>query len=134
MPLPQRPLGSTGQTISAIGFGCGNQAGLLVRGEPREQVRVVARAVELGVTYFDTAASYGDGQSEQNLGRALRELKPNVLVGTKLSLGQPGVDAGAGHIERQLNDSLARLGRDSVDLLYLHGRVVADGHGDARGV
>src|SRR5712692_4057029 len=99
MAIEQRPLGSTGQTISAIGFGCGNQAGLLVRGEPREQVRVVARAVELGVTYFDTAAAYGNGVSEQNLGRALRELKPrDILVGTKLQFGQPDLAAGPSRI------------------------------------
>jgi aryl-alcohol dehydrogenase-like predicted oxidoreductase len=132
--LNQRPLGQTGQLISEIGFGCGNQAGLLVRGTPQEQLQAVSRAVELGITYFDTAASYGDGVSEQNLGRALRELKPKVLVGTKLGIGQPGADAGPAHIERLLDESLARLGRDSVDLLYLHGRIVADGRGDARGV
>ncbi|HEY8695544.1 MAG TPA: aldo/keto reductase, partial [Chloroflexota bacterium] len=69
MAIGQRALGRTGQSISAIGFGCGNQAGLLVRGEPREQVRVIARAIDLGITYFDTAAQYGNGVSEQNLGR-----------------------------------------------------------------
>jgi aryl-alcohol dehydrogenase-like predicted oxidoreductase len=50
-----------------------------VRGTPQEQVAVIARALELGVTYFDTAAQYGDGLSEQNLGRALRELKPEGI-------------------------------------------------------
>src|SRR6266852_937344 len=99
MPLPQRPLGGTGQTISEIGFGCGNQAGLLVRGERRQQVRIIERAVDLGITYFDTAAQYGNGQSELNLGRVLRELKPaGVLVGTKLQFGKADLDAGPSHV------------------------------------
>ena len=84
--MRQRPLGRSGLTVSEIGFGCGNVGGLLIRGERSEQLRAVDRAIELGITYFDTAAQYGDGVSEQNLGAALRELRPDVLVGTKLGL------------------------------------------------
>src|SRR5437763_14141020 len=73
-----RTLGRTGIRISQIGFGCGSQGGLMVRGERSEQLRAVARAVELGINYFDTAASYGDGESERNLGSVLRELQPDV--------------------------------------------------------
>ena len=70
-----RMLGDTGLEVSALGFGCGAVGGLLVRGEYGEMVRTVARAIEEGVTYFDTAALYGNGVSEQNLGRVLRELR-----------------------------------------------------------
>ncbi|HEX6512100.1 MAG TPA: aldo/keto reductase, partial [Chloroflexota bacterium] len=130
MSIPHRPFGG-GQTISAIGFGCGNQAGLLVRGESRDQVRIMARAIELGVTYFDTAAQYGNGLSEQNLGRALRELKPaNILVGTKLQFGQPDVAAGPERIRELLRAGLERLGRDSVDILFYHGRIVLGAGGE----
>jgi len=132
MAIGQRALGRTGQSISAIGFGCGNQAGLLVRGEPREQVRVIARAIELGITYFDTAAQYGNGVSEQNLRRALRELKPrDALVGTKLQFGQPDVAAGQARIRELFEASLSRLGRESVDVLFYHGRIIL-GAGGAR--
>ncbi len=99
-----------------------------MRGEPREQVRIIARAIELGVGYFDTAAAYGDGLSEQNLGRALRELKShNILVGTKLQFGQPELAAGPSRIRELFEASLARLGRESVDILFYHGRVQPTG-------
>ena len=131
MPIEQRLLGRTGQPISALGFGCGNQAGLLVRGEPAAQVRAIARAVELGVTYFDTAAQYGNGLSEQNLGRALCELRPaGVLVGTKLQFGQPDVAAGPGRIRELFEASLGRLGREQVDILFYHGRITTAPGGD----
>ncbi len=82
-----RQLGRTGLSVSEIGFGCGSQTGLMVRGERVEQLNAVARAIELGINYFDTAPSYGDGRSETNLSAVLRELKANVQVGTKIELG-----------------------------------------------
>lgn len=99
----------------------------MVRGEPREQAAAVARAIELGVTYFDTAAQYGDGLSEQNLGRALREARADVLVGTKLRFGRPELQAGPGCIRELFEVSLARLGRERVDILFYHGRVGIEG-------
>ncbi|MBI4492266.1 MAG: aldo/keto reductase [Chloroflexi bacterium] len=121
--MRQRILGRTGQAISEIGFGCGNMGGLLVRGERREQVRAVARAIELGITYFDTAAQYGDGASEQNLGRALAELKAEVLVGTKINVTPADLDAGPARVRTLFLAGLARLGRESVDVLFYHGRI-----------
>src|SRR5689334_20521504 len=85
-------LGRTGLDVSALGFGCGAVGGLLIKGEHKEMVRVVARAVELGITYFDTARSYGDGISETNLGLVLEALKPAVLVGTKVQLEAKDLD------------------------------------------
>lgn len=118
-----RPLGKTGEQISEIGFGCGNVGGLMIRADPAERRRAVEHALELGINYFDTAAQYGDGQSERNLGRVLNELKPDVLVGTKLRLDSDDVEGGHERIEQHLNASLERLNRDSVDLLYYHGRI-----------
>ena len=69
-----RDLGGTGLQVSAIGFGSGNIGGLMVRGEHAEQRKAVAAAIEAGVSYFDTAAQYGEGRSEENLGQVLREL------------------------------------------------------------
>jgi len=120
-----RTLGNTGLAVSALGFGCGSIGGLLVRGEAAEQRAAVAAALESGVTYFDTAPSYGDGRSEETLGRVLRELGETPLVGTKFQLRADESDF-AGAIERSLQSSLRRLGRDSVDLFQLHTRVGAD--------
>jgi len=82
-----RTFGRTGLQLSALGFGCGAVGGLMVRGDPADQERTVARAIGAGVNYFDTAVQYGNGESEKNLGRVLQKLKPaNVAVGTKVRL------------------------------------------------
>jgi L-galactose dehydrogenase/L-glyceraldehyde 3-phosphate reductase len=115
-----RQLGRTGVEVSVIGFGCGTVGGLMVRGSPRDQDRAVKRAIELGVNYFDTAAAYGDGASEQNLGRALKSAGSDVLVGTKLKIAPAERRLIADSVASALEASLKRLGRDSVDLVQLH--------------
>src|SRR5687767_11913464 len=115
--MKTRPLGKAGDQISEIGFGCGNVGGLMIRAEPRERVRAAAHAIELGINYLDTAAQYGDGESERNLGRVLAELRPDVLVGTKLRLDAEDVAGGHARIEQHLTASLDRLDRDAVDIL-----------------
>jgi len=124
--MEYRSLGSTGLRVSALGFGCGNIGGLLIRGSVAERERAVARAMELGINYFDTAASYGDGQSEENLGRALRALKASVLIGTKVRV--PNVPAAElpGAVTRGLEESLRRLGRERVDLFQLHNHITTE--------
>src|SRR5262249_48912909 len=82
--MEMRVFGRTGMQLSVLGFGCGAVGGLMVRGDPVDQERTVARATAAGVNYFDTAVQYGNGESEKNLGRILQRLKPaNVVVGTK---------------------------------------------------
>src|SRR2546427_461733 len=124
--MEYRSLGGTGLRVSALGFGCGNIGGLLIRGSVAERERAVARAIELGINYFDTAASYGDGQSEEHLGRALRALKVSPCVGTKVRVPDVPVSALAGAVARGLEESLRRLGRDRVDLFQLHNHVTAE--------
>jgi L-galactose dehydrogenase/L-glyceraldehyde 3-phosphate reductase len=112
----------------------------MVRGDPAEQRRAVAHAVEAGFRYFDTAPSYGDGRSEQNLGRVLGELgsaAPTVVVGTKVRV-EPALAAGADAattvprlIRESIEASLRRLQRPRVHLLQLHTRIV-DAAGDER--
>jgi L-galactose dehydrogenase/L-glyceraldehyde 3-phosphate reductase len=123
--MQQRPLGSTGLSVSALGFGCGAVGGLMVKGDPAEQRRGVTRALEAGITYFDTAALYGDGASEQNLGRVMRELGTwsRVVVGTKvrLPLVEPSQEGQA--VRDSLEASLKRLGRSDVDVFHLHNPV-----------
>src|SRR5262245_28734113 len=88
-----RTFGRTGMQLSVFGFGCGAVGGLMVRGDPRDQERAIARALAAGVNYFDTAVQYGNGESEKNLGRILQTLRPaNAIVGTKVRL--PASDFG----------------------------------------
>ena len=80
-----REFGRSGMRLSVLGFGCGAVGGLMVRGDPADQERTVAKAIAAGVNYFDTAVLYGNGESETNLGRVLQKLKPaGVVVGTKV--------------------------------------------------
>lgn len=118
-----RPLGKTELSVSEIGFGCGSQGGLMVRGERADQTQAVARAIELGINYFDTAPSYGDGRSETNLGQVLRDLKADVRVGTKIELSDADFADLSGAVLRSVDGSLQRLGRDYVDLIQLHPRI-----------
>jgi aryl-alcohol dehydrogenase-like predicted oxidoreductase len=124
--MERRVLGRTGIGCAVIGFGCGSVGGLMVRGEPAEQERAVARAIERGIDYFDTAAQYGDGRSETNLGRVLRALRADVRIATKVKV--PDVERGkiGAAIAAALDQSLARLGRDHVDLYQLHNVIVAE--------
>ena len=122
--MEQRSLGRTGLRVSALGFGCGDVGGLIVKGTPAERERAVARASEAGINYFDTASSYGGGESERNLGQTLRAVGVRPCVGTKFRLDPAETDLG-GAIARSLEASLQRLGMDSVDLFQLHNLIVA---------
>ena len=124
--MKYRPLGKTGLHVSEVGFGCGNIGGLMVRGSHEAQVSAVRHAVSLGINYFDTAANYGDGQSETNLGLVLDEIQPDIHVGTKFSLTADELSDIPGGIRRSLERSLLRLKRDSVDLLQLHNRITSE--------
>ncbi|HEX3177911.1 MAG TPA: aldo/keto reductase [Methylomirabilota bacterium] len=126
-----RALGRTGLRVSALGFGCGNVGGLLVRGTPAERERAVARGLELGITYFDTASIYGDGLSEQHLGQALRALGAAPLVGTKVRLAPSDLAAMPAAIERSTEASLRRLGMERVDLMQFHNPIAVDRHGSS---
>jgi L-galactose dehydrogenase/L-glyceraldehyde 3-phosphate reductase len=124
--MERRTLGKTGLSVSALGFGCGDVGGLIVRGTPADRERAVARALELGINYFDTAASYGRGESEKNLGQVLRALKPDIVLGTKFRIDPPDHGRIAEAVAASLEASLARLGRERVDLLQLHNRIAGD--------
>ena len=125
--MERRALGRTGVAVSVLGFGCGAVGGLMVRGNPSDQERAVARALELGSNYFDTAAMYGNGESERNLGRVMKSLKPDILVGTKVRVpdGERGRVGAA--VVASLEASLQRLQLDRVDLFQLHNHITADG-------
>lgn len=121
--MEYRQLGQTGLRVSALGFGCGAVGGLLVNGDPAEMRRAVAHAIERGITYFDTAPGYGSGQSEQNLGLILEELRADVIVGTKVRLAGEDFDTIEPAVVQSVDRSLMRLRRDCVDLIQLHNPV-----------
>ncbi|MFZ1920293.1 MAG: aldo/keto reductase [Xanthobacteraceae bacterium] len=126
--MEMRAYGRTGMTLSVLGFGCGAVGGLMVRGDPSDQERAIARALDVGVNYFDTAVQYGNGESEKNLGRILQSLKPaNAVVGTKVRLPGTGFGRIADTVTKSLEDSLTRLRRDRVDIFHLHNAITENG-------
>ena len=129
--MEMREFGRTGMKLSILGFGCGNVGGLMIRGAPGDRERAVARALEAGVNYFDTAAQYGDGQSETNLGLVLKKLKPaTVVVGTKVRLKPAEFGAIADAVAKSLEGSLKRLGMERVDIFHLHNEITNSGGGE----
>jgi aryl-alcohol dehydrogenase-like predicted oxidoreductase len=118
-----RKLGASGLRVSALGLGCnpfGNEV------DAPTAVAIVGRALEVGVTYFDTADSYYEGRSEDYLGRALEQLgaRQNVVVATKFGnrVGPGPNDTGASrhHIIASCESSLRRLRTDYIDLYQIH--------------
>ncbi|MBM4408073.1 MAG: aldo/keto reductase [Chloroflexi bacterium] len=127
--MDQRVLGRTGLSVSALGLGGGAVGGLMVRGSAADQERALGVAFDAGITFIDTAPSYGDGASETNLGRALGRVaagRANVVLATKFTIPSgPDRDLGS-VIEESLDASLRRLGRERVDLLQLHNAIGSD--------
>jgi aryl-alcohol dehydrogenase-like predicted oxidoreductase len=122
--------GRTGLEVSRLTFGCGAVGGLMTNGEPRDQDNAVAWARDNGITFFDTAASYGDGASETNLGRALRGNTDGIIVSTKVGLADADLSDVAGAVRRSIDSSLRRLNLDHIDLFQLHNTI---GRADRRG-
>lgn len=123
MSVKRRRLGRTELEISEIGFGCGPTAGLIIRATPEQRRAAVTRALDLGITYFDTAPVYGDTLSEANLGQTLRELGVHPTVVTKVALEENDFADLGGATVRSVEASLKRLGLPSVPLVQLHNRV-----------
>jgi aryl-alcohol dehydrogenase-like predicted oxidoreductase len=125
--MQYRPLGRTGIKVSAISFGAGPVPAVMTAGDPDRQQALVARALEAGINWFDTAAGYGAGESERSLGRALRELAAadRVHVATKVRLTESDLADIPAAVERSVAGSLERLGLTRVTLLQLHNSVTA---------
>jgi aryl-alcohol dehydrogenase-like predicted oxidoreductase len=133
--MEMRMFGRTGIQLSVLGFGCGAVGGLMVRGDPLDQERTIARAIDAGVNYFDTAVQYGNGESEKNLGRILQKLKPvTAIVGTKVRLSSDSFGRIADAVTRSLEESLTRLRRDRVDIFHLHNAITESGGGETLSV
>ncbi len=121
--MQYRVIGKTGVRISEIGFGCGNNAVLMVKAPYEEQVKVVRRALDHGINFFDTAFAYGLGKSEENIGRVLKDLGVNPVISTKIRLEADALHDIKAATIGAIEAGLRRLGRERVDFVQLHTRV-----------
>ncbi|HEY7611900.1 MAG TPA: aldo/keto reductase [Gemmatimonadales bacterium] len=123
--LPIRTLGTGGLGVSALGLGCMGMSQLYGTPDDRESLATLDRALELGVTLFDTAEAYGPFTNEELLGRALEGRRDRVVLATKFGFRfdgnqLTGTDSRPDHIRRVVEASLRRLRTDRIDLLYQH--------------
>jgi aryl-alcohol dehydrogenase-like predicted oxidoreductase len=124
--MQYRTIGKSGVKVSEIGFGCGNNAVLMVKAPYEDQLRAVRHALDRGITFFDTAFAYGLGKSEENLGRILNDLGANPVISTKIRLESDAVGDVKAATIRAVEAGLARLKRDRVDFVQLHTRVTLE--------
>jgi aryl-alcohol dehydrogenase-like predicted oxidoreductase len=129
--LTKRTLGTQGLTVSSLGLGLMGMSqsyGTAEERDERESIATIQRAIELGVTFFDTAEVYGPYANEELFGRTLKQLKvarDRVVIATKFGFridnnGIAGVDSRPAHIRDAVEGSLRRLQTDQIDLLYQH--------------
>ena len=123
--LPKRMLGLQGLEVSAIGLGCMGMSQSYGTPDDAESVATIHRALDLGLTYFDTAEAYGPFTNERLLGRALQDRREQAVVATKFGFritdgALTGLDSRPDHIWAVVDASLDRLGTDHIDLLYQH--------------
>lgn len=125
--MQYRVLGTTGIRISAVSFGAGPVPALMTRAESADRQRAtIRRALEKGINWFDTAPTYGDGQSESSLGTALSVLdSSDVNVATKVRLPIEQLSNIRRFVVASVDASLARLKRPRVTLLQLHNSITA---------
>jgi D-threo-aldose 1-dehydrogenase len=121
--MRRRRFGRTGIEISEIALGCGAQGGIVINPDDDTKRAAVKRALDLGINWFDTAAQYGQGKSEEALGWLLKEVDNPPHLSTKIMLGENEAGDFAGAVARSMDASLARLGRESVDLVQLHSQI-----------
>ncbi len=120
--MKHRDFGSSGLRVSELIFGAGAVGGILIDPDDDTKRAALRKALDGGVNWIDTAASYGQGRSEQNLGWLLKEIDETPYLSTKFSVDPEAGDI-PGQIEQHMEESLTRLQRDSVDLFQLHDRV-----------
>ena len=123
--MEARRLGRQGLEVSAIGLGCMGMSQSYGAPDDAESLATIDRALELGVTFFDTAEVYGPFTNETLVGRALEGRRDRLVLATKFgweigSSGRGGLDSRPGHIREAVEGSLRRLRTDRIDLLYQH--------------
>ena len=116
--LPHRVLGRTGVSVPILAFGCGSR--FLMYKDIDNATAILNRAIDLGITYLDTAYAYGDGESETRVGRVMATRRKDVWLATKIP------DRTRDEFLRRLEASLKRLQTDHVDLVHIHSLGQAD--------
>jgi len=121
----RRRLGKAGPEVSGIGLGCMSLSGVYGTSNDEAGLRLIQRAIELGVDHFDSSDMYGWGQNEELLGRALKGRHKGVVIATKFGQtrrpgGANGVDGSPAYVAHACDASLKRLGVDVIDLYYQH--------------
>jgi aryl-alcohol dehydrogenase-like predicted oxidoreductase len=122
----QRELGTSGLIVSAIGLGCMGMSQGYGPGDDEESIRTIHRALDLGVTFLDTADVYGEGANERLVGHAIAGRRSEVVLATKFGIvrGPSGLPAGVNgtpaHARAACEESLRRLAVDVIDVYYLH--------------
>jgi aryl-alcohol dehydrogenase-like predicted oxidoreductase len=121
--MKKRQLGKSGLEVSEIGLGCmGMSFGYGIIADEDQSVQLIRKAVELGVTFFDTAEVYGPYINEELVGKALEPFKGQVVIATKFgfNIGGQGLNSRPENIRRVAEASLKRLRVECIDLLYQH--------------
>ena len=121
--MKTRKLGNSGLDVSTLGFGCmGMTANAGPPGDPVEMTALIRAAVDRGVTFFDTAESYGPFTNEELVGKALEPVRNKVVLATKFGWEFPGrgLNSRPAHIKEVAEASLRRLRTDVIDLFYQH--------------
>jgi aryl-alcohol dehydrogenase-like predicted oxidoreductase len=114
--------------VSTLGLGCMGMSEVYGPIDDDESVRVIHRALDIGVSFLDTANVYGDGHNEQLVGRAIKDRRDEVVLATKFGIkrvvggGEVRVDGSPAYVRQAVDESLGRLGVDVIDLYYLHRR------------
>ena len=127
--MQTRRLGKTEIKVSELVLGGGYVGGLLLHQDDETKRLAIRHAMEQGINFIDTAPSYGDGESERAIGWLLQEVEETPYISTKVAIDAATRNDLVGQIESSIHDSLARLQRNSVDLLQLHNRLGAEDDG-----
>ncbi|MGH7465458.1 MAG: aldo/keto reductase, partial [Longimicrobiales bacterium] len=124
--MQMRTLGAGGPAISALGLGCMGMSDFYGPAEDARSIDVIHRALELGLNFFDTADMYGVGANEILVGRALQDRRERAVIATKFGNVRAadgtylGVNGRPEYVRKACDDSLKRLGIDTIDLYYQH--------------